>query len=52
VASLALLYSVYALIGTGSESLLWGGALVLAGFPIYAWRRWRKKTGQDPSLVG
>jgi APA family basic amino acid/polyamine antiporter len=52
VASLALLYSVYALIGTGSESLLWGGALVLAGFPIYAWRRWRKKTGHDPSLVG
>ncbi|MDB6162804.1 MAG: arginine:agmatin antiporter [Xanthomonadaceae bacterium] len=40
VAALALLYSLYALVGTGSESLLWGGALVLAGLPIYAWRRW------------
>jgi APA family basic amino acid/polyamine antiporter len=41
VAALALLYSLYALIGTGSESLLWGGALVVAGLPIYAWRKWR-----------
>jgi APA family basic amino acid/polyamine antiporter len=43
VAALALLYSLYALIGTGSESLLWGGALVLAGLPIYAWRKWRAR---------
>jgi len=35
VAALALLYSLYALVGTGTESLLWGGALVLVGLPVY-----------------
>ena len=35
VAALALLYSLYALAGTGTESLLWGGALVLVGLPVY-----------------
>ena len=35
VAALALLYSLYALIGTGTESLLWGGVLILAGLPVY-----------------
>lgn len=39
VAVLALLYSAYALVGTGTESLLWGGALVLAGLPVYALMR-------------
>jgi hypothetical protein len=23
--------------------LLWGGALVVAGLPIYAWRKWRAR---------
>ena len=35
----ALLYSLWALIGTGVESLLWGAALLLAGLPIYLWQR-------------
>lgn len=35
----ALLYSLWALIGTGAESLLWGAALLLAGLPIYLWQR-------------
>ena len=39
IALFALLYSLYALIGTGSEALLWGGVLLLAGLPIYAWMR-------------
>lgn len=34
VAALALLYAVYALIGTGSEALIWGAVLVLAGLPL------------------
>jgi APA family basic amino acid/polyamine antiporter len=42
VAVLALLYSLYALVGTGAESLLWGGALVLAGVPVYAWSKRRR----------
>jgi basic amino acid/polyamine antiporter, APA family len=36
VALLALGYSLYALIGTGRESLLWGAGLLLAGIPVYA----------------
>ncbi len=39
VASGALLYSAWALFGTGVESLLWGGVLVLAGLPIFLWQR-------------
>jgi APA family basic amino acid/polyamine antiporter len=42
VAALALIYSLYALVGTGSESLWWGAALLTAGIPVYAWMRWRK----------
>ena len=37
----ALLFSVWALIGTGTESLLWGAVLVLAGLPIYLWQHTR-----------
>lgn len=40
VAALALLYSVYALIGTGSEALIWGAVLVVAGLPLHVlWKR-------------
>lgn len=35
----ALAFSVWALVGTGVETLMWGGLLLLAGWPIYAWRR-------------
>jgi len=35
----AFAYSVWALVGTGLESLAWGGALLLAGAPIYLWQR-------------
>ena len=39
VAAGALIYSLWALIGTGVESLLWGGVLLLAGLPIHLWQR-------------
>ena len=40
VATLALLYSAYALIGTGSEALIWGAVLVVAGLPLHVlWKR-------------
>lgn len=39
VALLAGAYSTYALIGSGHEALLWGGALMLAGLPIWLWMR-------------
>ena len=38
-AFIALAFSLYALIGTGKEALLWGGALLLAGLPVYTWMR-------------
>ena len=39
VAALALVYSIYALFGAGTEALLWGAVLLLAGVPVYAWMR-------------
>lgn len=42
IALLALLYSAYALIGSGHDALLWGGVLLLAGLPIYAGMRYLK----------
>jgi len=41
VAALALVYSLYALSGAGSEALLWGAALIAAGLPVYLWMRQR-----------
>mgnify|MGYP000848784650 CR=1 FL=1 len=39
LAGAALAYGLYALVGVGSEALLWGAGLVLAGLPIYFWLR-------------
>ncbi|KFN44790.1 amino acid permease [Arenimonas oryziterrae] len=39
IAAGALIYSLWALIGTGTESLIWGAGLLLAGLPIYLWQR-------------
>ncbi len=44
VAALALVYSLYALVGTGKESLLWGAVLLAAGMPVYLWMRRRGRT--------
>ena len=35
VAGFALLYSLYALFGTGMEALAWGAALIVAGLPLH-----------------
>ncbi|NKJ19765.1 amino acid permease [Dyella sp. SG609] len=40
-AALALAYSLWALIGTGAEALLWGGVLLLLGLPVFLWQRCR-----------
>jgi APA family basic amino acid/polyamine antiporter len=44
VASLALVYSVYALTGAGAEALAWGAVLLLAGVPVYLWMRHSNRT--------
>lgn len=38
----ALAFSLWALIGTGAETLMWGAVLLLAGLPIYVWQRWHR----------
>jgi len=43
IAALALIYALWALKGTGSEALIWGGALLLAGVPVYLYQ-WNKKS--------
>jgi basic amino acid/polyamine antiporter, APA family len=43
VAAFALLYSIYALIGTGGEALAWGTALILAGLPLHGWWTWHQR---------
>jgi APA family basic amino acid/polyamine antiporter len=39
---LALIYSVWTVYGAGTEALLWGLLLLIAGIPIYAVVRWMK----------
>lgn len=42
VAVFGLLYSIWALIGTGAQALLWGAGLLLAGVPVFVLMRYRK----------
>jgi APA family basic amino acid/polyamine antiporter len=39
VAAVALLFSLWALAGAGTEPLRWGAVLLAAGCPLYLWRR-------------
>ncbi len=41
VACFAFVFSVAALVGSGAEALLWGAALVVAGWPVYLLQRHR-----------
>jgi len=36
---LGVVYSVWALIGTGKVVLLWGAGLLVAGVPVYFWMK-------------
>ncbi len=44
IAAGALIYSLWALLGTGAVTLLWGAALLLAGLPLLLWQRRRAAT--------
>ena len=39
IAALALVYSLFALSGAGTEALAWGVVLLLAGVPVFLWMR-------------
>jgi APA family basic amino acid/polyamine antiporter len=38
VGVLALAYSIWAIVGSGADTIFWGFILLLAGLPVYAWR--------------
>lgn len=38
IAVLALLYSLWAIAGSGKDTVFWGFSLLLAGLPIYLWQ--------------
>jgi len=44
IAVLALLYSLWAIVGSGRDTIFWGFALLLAGVPFYWWQV-RKREG-------
>jgi APA family basic amino acid/polyamine antiporter len=37
----ALVFTLWAVVGTGWESIVWGFVLLAAGIPIYSWHRRR-----------
>lgn len=41
-ATIAFLYSVWAVAGSGQEAVYWGFILLLVGVPIYGWSRMRR----------
>ena len=38
IAVLALLYSIWAIVGSGADAVFWGFLLLLAGLPLYWWQ--------------
>ncbi|MBS0457520.1 MAG: amino acid permease [Proteobacteria bacterium] len=49
VGALGAAYALWALWGAGAQALLWGGALLLAGLPVYFWMR-RGRAGSGVPL--
>ena len=52
VASLAFLYSIWAVAGAGQETVYYGFLLLLAGIPVYAWIVWRRAGNSRKSMAG
>jgi basic amino acid/polyamine antiporter, APA family len=42
IASLAFLYSMWAIIGAGQEIVYWGFVLLMAGLPFYAYMQTKR----------
>jgi APA family basic amino acid/polyamine antiporter len=43
IASIAFIFAIWALYGSGREAVFWGFLVLVAGIPIYTWRKWRSK---------
>jgi APA family basic amino acid/polyamine antiporter len=39
VSGLALAYSLVAIVGAGSEAVIWGAVLLVVGVPVFYWMR-------------
>jgi APA family basic amino acid/polyamine antiporter len=46
IGSLAFLYLLWAIAGTGENSVYWGFILLMAGIPFYVWLLYKKKEGE------
>jgi APA family basic amino acid/polyamine antiporter len=49
IASLAFIFAIWALYGSGREAVFWGFLVLVAGIPIYTWRKWRSKVDAERS---
>ena len=47
IASLAFLYSLWAIAGAGQETVYYGFLLLLAGVPVYVWIVWRRRDSSE-----
>ena len=52
IAAGALLYSIWAVAGTGQEAVYWGFLLLTCGVPVYVWLRRRDGKGGELPLEG
>jgi APA family basic amino acid/polyamine antiporter len=43
IASVAFVFSIWALYGSGMEAVFWGFLVLVSGIPIYTWRKWRSR---------
>jgi APA family basic amino acid/polyamine antiporter len=43
IAVFAFIYSIWAIAGSGQETVYWGFILLMCGIPIYVWVRWKQK---------
>jgi APA family basic amino acid/polyamine antiporter len=41
VSLLAAAFSIWAIMGTGMETIYWGGFLLILGLPVHVWVKWR-----------
>ena len=52
IASLTFVYAVWALYGSGAETVLWGVILLMLGLPVYVWMAKEKREAAEAELRG